>query len=268
MIRDRIAGLKFVFSIPTVKVFIIVTLVLACLMTAFKRTTAAEGLAALIGVYFVLLVNYYVLSSLVGKLGKVWSVKKRFIVSLILAPFLFNILGGLYFPLLILGFICWTFIESYSFVAFSWDVTGRLKYLFIGVLISLLILIGYSGYVSFKLASAGISEIISRTPLASATLATPADIGLFDFVFSIFMFFYAFSKMGSRFMESKRGNPELWLVFVMIMTIGYVLAAQGPTRIGQIGYYGAKLIFISLSVPLLLVIRSLKLGKRIVNRVI
>lgn len=268
MIKERIEGLKFVFSIPTVKVFMIATVILAILMTVFKDTPRAQGIAGLCLVYFVLLVNYYVISSLVGRLGRKWRVAKRFIISLILAPILTNLLGGVYFPILVIGFICWTFIESYSFVAFAWDMTGRLKYLLVGVLISILIVLIYSGYVGAKLTAAGITEIISRTPLGQVKLAEPASIGLFDIGFSILMFLYAFSKMGSRFIESKRASPELFAVFIMIMTIAYVLAAQGPTKVGQIVYYGAKLFFIAWSVPLLIIVRSLKLGKRIADRVL
>jgi hypothetical protein len=268
VIKERIDGLKFVFSMPTIKVFMIVTVILAGLMTAFKKTPAGQGIASLTLIYYVLLVNYYVISSLAGRYKAHWNMKKRFIISLVLAPILFNLLGGLYFPFLILGFIFWTFIEAYSFVAFSWDVTGRLKYVFVGMILSLIIVFVYSGYVSAKLTAAGVSEVISRTPLGSDNLAKPADIGLFDMGFSIFMFVYAFSKMGSRFVNKKRGSSEMWAVLIMIMTIGYVLSAQGPNKVGQIIYYGAKLFFIAVSVPLLLVVRSLKIGKRIAGRII
>lgn len=248
MIRERIEGFKFLLSEGSVRYFMVGTILLSSLMALLKKTSFSEYLFYATAFYFAFLLNYYVVSIILGKLKKELELKKIMAVSTVAGLVSLAILPDFYFYIFLIGFSLWVLIESYSFTALAWELSGKTERIRKRFQFSLVIILIYLAYLGFKL----------YTTLEAPASQTAQDIGAFDMLFGLFMFFYAFSKMGSRFMHTRRVGAELVAVFIMTITLGYVLFVYSPFDTEQFLYYFGKFIGIGITLPVFHAMRKIR----------
>jgi hypothetical protein len=245
VIRERIDGFRFLLGVKSLRYFMIGTILLSVLMAALKQTQFSEPLFYVSFFYLVFLLNYLLVSEILEKLKVAWSIKRKLILSAITCAVSLAFLLNLYLYLLMIGFSIWVLIEAYSFAGLSWELSGKTEKV-ARVKLSLLILLVYLAYIVLRVYSA------SEAP-ANVTYT----VGGGDMLFGALMFFYAFSMMGSRFRDTKRA-PGLVAVFVMVITLAYVLFVYSPFDKEQIIYFTAKLLGLILAVPVFHINRKIR----------
>jgi hypothetical protein len=220
------------------------TILLSSLMVVFRN----EYIFNITVLYFVFLLNYYLISSISGKLKLGLDFKKILGLSLGFGLVTSILIPNIYVYTFFVGAVLWILIESYSFSALSWDLSEKLPKIKDRFRTSLVIVVVYLGYLGIKL-------VIS---VASSGSQANKQVSIIDMLFALFMFFYAFSKMGSRFMHAKRVGSALITVFIMVITLAYVLFVYSPYDKEQTLYYAGKFLGISITLPAFHFLRKLK----------
>jgi len=281
MIKEKLAGFKFLFTDKEIRGSAIITFLLAFLLVSIEYLYGhiPDGVVFAIAMcayvefqYLFLFLVLFNLWRLFGafrdkrdarkKRHALWAVRIITLVVVVFGTiFLFYLL--LVFNAFLLGFsfIAWCVMETVFMCKFATELTGDKRRKGIRFLVYLLVVIAFGVYLACSFGAA----VASGPVPPEGSLVFGIDATVLDYALTLFLFVFSLATMGSRFMPSdgpasldfdkmpikKSARIRNGLVFLSFSLIGFEIVVRvfnvlSPfTPIASFGlyiYYGVKLV--------------------------
>ncbi len=260
-VKEKVSGLKLIFSDSSTKFLSISTFVFLLLLISAKyiqNNTYALVVGSVGMIFFGFLFTSWIvfgvrrMSPLPNKKGENSSRKGLRTTYVIAVVFTFLGFVGLsifylLFLFVIINIACyaWAFIENVYLAKSIYGISSRVAKSRRGLKMALHFVIAgvYTVYLVYKVISS-----FNATPSPSGTLPFAIDQNVLDWALSLLMFLYAFAGMGEKFLQplsqtpsdaetpAHPGRKEAFLIIsILFLTLGFHLFVDGlPAMIASL----------------------------------
>ncbi len=280
MLKEKLAGFKFLFTDKEVRGSAILTFLLAALLVSVQYLSGHVPDAIIFTIaicaylefqYLFVFLVWFNIIRLFGafrdkrdarkKRHALWAARIVSIVLVILGNLvLFPVLLALNGFLLAFSFVAWCVMETYFMCKLATELTGEKTKKGLRFLVYLLVVIAFGVYLGYSFIVA-----VIRGPMPpESSLFLGIDATAFDWCLSLFLFVFSIASMGSRFMErygqassdfnslpgKQAATIRNALIFLFFSLIGFELVIRvfnylstftSIAALGSFIYYGVKL---------------------------
>ncbi|MHA1793675.1 MAG: hypothetical protein ACTSVI_13600 [Promethearchaeota archaeon] len=300
MFKEKLNGLKFLFSDPTLRGTSIISILLAILLVSgqylsiifFPNYVITIGIISYLFFqyifWFLIIFNFFNFFTLLfntKKMSRTFSWIARFltIIVIMLGNLLFFLWFSFHSFLVLLAFFIWTGIESFYFCKFAFDLSNFTKHKFVRIIVYVFLVVIFTIYLVFSL----IHALHTSSPSPDPHELSSFNTTVIDWLVTLFLMIYSVASMGEHFIPAdvpknfhfKRLSPRKkvrvknLLLMIFFMLLGFELFLRGlpiitnnmifSEDLGMSFYYQVKLFFfVPFAIGFMIAVFILRAGKK------